>query len=269
MQDIFLTKTAELADVVLPAAAAWAETEGTVTNSERRVQRVRKALDPPGEARDDLAIIFDLARRLAAAGLGRAVRGGRLGRGPPPLARPRGHELRAPGGGGRAPVAVLRRARTRASCSSTRGSGRTRCRGSRAPFVPVDHDPPVDRLDADFPIRLTTGRRLDVVQHRRPVGGLPLAAAPRRDAGPVAGGRGPPALSPRASASASSRVAGRWRCRSASTRRLRPGARLHDVPLPRRGGDEPPDDRRHRPEVRHRRVQGDRDPDREAARAGA
>src|SRR5207344_470784 len=63
VQDLFLTKTAELADVVLPAAAAWAESEGTVTNSERRVQRVRKAIDPPGEARDDLAILFDLARR--------------------------------------------------------------------------------------------------------------------------------------------------------------------------------------------------------------
>src|SRR5665811_1619787 len=67
VQDIFMTKTAELADVVLPASAAWAETEGTVTNSERRVQRVRAALRPPGEARDDLAIIFDLARRLGAA----------------------------------------------------------------------------------------------------------------------------------------------------------------------------------------------------------
>ena len=51
VQDLFLTRTAQLADVVLPAAAAWAESEGTVISSERRVQRVRKALDPPGEAR--------------------------------------------------------------------------------------------------------------------------------------------------------------------------------------------------------------------------
>ena len=64
VQDIFLTKTAEIADVVLPAAAAWAESEGTVTNSERRVQRVRKAVEPPDGARDDLAIIFDLAHRM-------------------------------------------------------------------------------------------------------------------------------------------------------------------------------------------------------------
>src|SRR5918912_1388010 len=66
VQDLFLTATAELADVVLPAAAAWAESEGTVTNSERRVQRVRRALDPPGEARDDLEIIYELARRMGS-----------------------------------------------------------------------------------------------------------------------------------------------------------------------------------------------------------
>src|SRR5437867_3805416 len=64
VQDIFLTKTAELADVVLPASAAWCETDGTVTNSERRVQRVRKALNAPAGARDDVAIIYDIARRM-------------------------------------------------------------------------------------------------------------------------------------------------------------------------------------------------------------
>jgi formate dehydrogenase major subunit len=64
VQDIFLTKTAQLAHVVLPATASWCEAEGTVTNSERRVQRVRKALEPPGDARDDLWIISEMARRL-------------------------------------------------------------------------------------------------------------------------------------------------------------------------------------------------------------
>ena len=64
VQDIFLTATAELADVVLPASASWCESEGTVTNSERRVQRVRKALDPPGQARDDIEIMCELAARL-------------------------------------------------------------------------------------------------------------------------------------------------------------------------------------------------------------
>ena len=61
VQDIFLTKTARLADVVLPGTATWCEAEGTVTNSERRVQRIRKALDPPGQARDDVQILLDLA----------------------------------------------------------------------------------------------------------------------------------------------------------------------------------------------------------------
>src|SRR5947208_6131918 len=64
VQDIFLTKTAAMADVVLPATAAWCEAEGTVTNSERRVQRVRKALEPPGQARDDIEIICELSERL-------------------------------------------------------------------------------------------------------------------------------------------------------------------------------------------------------------
>ena len=64
VQDIFLHETAEMAHVVLPAAA-FAEKEGTFTNSERRVQRVRKAIDPPGEARPDWEITCDLAQRVA------------------------------------------------------------------------------------------------------------------------------------------------------------------------------------------------------------
>jgi formate dehydrogenase major subunit len=162
VQDIFLTKTAQLADVVLPAAAAWAETEGTVTNSERRVQRVRKALEPPGEARDDLAIIFDLARRL----------GGPAGDWGVPSAESVWNEVRA-----LSPVhAGMSYARLEAlgglqwPCYDEQHPGEPFLHsrlwedpvpGSRAPFVPVDHDPPVDRLDDDFPIRLTTGRRLD------------------------------------------------------------------------------------------------------------
>src|SRR5262249_55346012 len=63
-QHIFLTATAEMADIVFPAAAGWCESNGTVTNSERRVQLVRKALDPPAGARDDIAILFELARRM-------------------------------------------------------------------------------------------------------------------------------------------------------------------------------------------------------------
>lgn len=63
VQDIFRTETAEYADVVLPAAS-FAEKEGTFTNTERRVQLVRKILDSPGVARQDWRILQDLANRL-------------------------------------------------------------------------------------------------------------------------------------------------------------------------------------------------------------
>ena len=63
VQDIFLTETAEMADVVLPAAS-FAEKNGTFTNTERRVQRIRRAVRPPGEARDDLTIINLVTARM-------------------------------------------------------------------------------------------------------------------------------------------------------------------------------------------------------------
>jgi formate dehydrogenase major subunit len=159
VQDLFLTATAELADVVLPASAAWAESEGTVTNSERRVQRVRKALDPPGEARDDLWIIYELARRMghefgssAAEDVWNEVR--RLSPVHAGMSYRRLEEL----GGIQWP------------CYDDDHPGELFLHsrlwedpvpGNRAPFVPVEHDPPVDKLDEEFPIRLTTGRRLD------------------------------------------------------------------------------------------------------------
>ncbi|MCG2777232.1 MAG: formate dehydrogenase subunit alpha, partial [Desulfobacterales bacterium] len=63
VQDLFLTETAQMADVVLPAAS-FAEKDGTFTNTERRVQRVRKATEPPGEAKLDWEIISEVAARL-------------------------------------------------------------------------------------------------------------------------------------------------------------------------------------------------------------
>jgi predicted molibdopterin-dependent oxidoreductase YjgC len=159
VQDIFLTATAELADVVLPAAASWAESEGTVTNSERRVQRVRKALEPPGEARDDLWIIEEIAR-LMDADWGWQT------------AEDVWNEVRA-----LSPVhAGMSYARLEAlgglqwPCYDEDHPGELFLHsrlwedpvpGNRVPFVPVEHDPPVDKLSEDFPIRLTTGRRLD------------------------------------------------------------------------------------------------------------
>jgi formate dehydrogenase major subunit len=158
-QDIFLTATAELADVVLPAAASWAESEGTVTNSERRVQRVRKALDPPGEARDDLWIIEDIARRMGADwGWSTAEDAWNELRSLSPVHAGMSYQRLEELGGIQWP------------CYDETHPGELFLHsrlwedpvpGNRVPFVPVDHDPPVDKLDDDFPIRLTTGRRLD------------------------------------------------------------------------------------------------------------
>lgn len=63
VQDIFLTETAELADVVLPAAS-FAEKDGTFTNTERRVQRVRRAINPVGDSKPDWKILMELMNRL-------------------------------------------------------------------------------------------------------------------------------------------------------------------------------------------------------------
>jgi len=63
VQDIFLTETAQMADVVLPAAS-FAEKEGTFVNTERKVQLIRKAVEPPGDAKEDWKIIADLSGRM-------------------------------------------------------------------------------------------------------------------------------------------------------------------------------------------------------------
>ena len=67
VQDITMTGTARMADVVLPGSAGWVESSGTITNSERRVQLGHKSFDPPGEARDDCTILQDVANRMGAA----------------------------------------------------------------------------------------------------------------------------------------------------------------------------------------------------------
>jgi formate dehydrogenase major subunit len=159
VQDLFYTNTAALADVVLPAGAGWCESEGTVTSSERRVQRVRQAVPLPEGTRDDIAILFDLARRF-------------------------GHDWGKP-----EPERILNELRTlspmNAGMSYRRleelGGIQWPCYdeshpgelflhsrlwadpliGPRAPFSAVEFEPPVDVLNAEYPIRLTTGRRLD------------------------------------------------------------------------------------------------------------
>ena len=161
VQDIFLTKTAQMADVVLPASATWCEAEGTVTSSERRVQRVRKALDPPGQARDDIRIICDLAARL----------GRDWGQ---PTSEQVWDEVRSlsPWHAGMSYRRLEELGGIHWPCWDENHPGdqflHTRLweedeskRGELAPFSVVEHDPPVDQLTDEFPIRLTTGRRLD------------------------------------------------------------------------------------------------------------
>lgn len=67
VQEIFMSETAKLADVILPAAC-YAEKEGTFTNSERRVQRVRKAVEAPGDARADWKILAEVCRKMGGKG---------------------------------------------------------------------------------------------------------------------------------------------------------------------------------------------------------
>lgn len=159
VQDIFLTQTAEIADVVLPAQAGWAESEGTVTSSERKVQRVRRAVEPPAGTRDDMRILFDLAQCL----------GHDWGE-PDPKAL--WDELRtlSPMHAGMSYERLERLGGIRWPCYDESHPGELFLHsrlwaepriGPRAPFGPVKHRPPVDALDDEFPIRLTTGRRLD------------------------------------------------------------------------------------------------------------
>ncbi len=159
VQDIVLTPTAELADVVLPASASWCETQGTVTNSERRVQRCRPALTAPGQARDDIAILSDVSLRL----------GYDLGTPSPQAAW---EELRAlsPMHAGMSYARLEELGGIQWPCPDERHPGSPFLHGRlweeplggrRAPFIPTEQEAQVDTLDADFPLRLTTGRRLE------------------------------------------------------------------------------------------------------------
>jgi predicted molibdopterin-dependent oxidoreductase YjgC len=162
VQDIFRTTTAELADVVFPATADWCEYEGTVTNSERRVQRVRKAIEPPGQARPDTHIICALATRL----------GHDWGE---PTAEEVWDELRSVSLNWHAGMSYARLdalGGIQWPCPSEDHPGTPLMharlwaddpeeRGRPAPFTPVEHVAPVDVLDDEFPIRLTTVRLLD------------------------------------------------------------------------------------------------------------
>jgi predicted molibdopterin-dependent oxidoreductase YjgC len=159
VQDLFFTETAAMADVILPGSAGWCETEGTVTSSERRVQRVRAAMPPPQGVRDDIEVIYAIAKRM----------GRNWGQ---PKAECIWDEVRklSPMHGGMSYRRLEEMGGIQWPCYDETHPGemflhsrlwQTPLIGPRAPFSAVEFVPPVDALDDEYPIRLTTGRRLD------------------------------------------------------------------------------------------------------------
>jgi formate dehydrogenase major subunit len=160
VQDVFMTRTAEMADVVLPAALGWAESDGTVTNSERRVQRTRAAIKPPGDARQEIEIISDLARHLGDNSWGQ------------PTAEDLWEELRtvSPMHAGMSWERIENEGGIQWPCPDENHPGtpflherlwKQPAEGRLAPFSCVDDRPPIESLDDNYPLRLTTGRALD------------------------------------------------------------------------------------------------------------
>jgi formate dehydrogenase major subunit len=159
VQDITMTATAQMADVVLPGCAGWAEGTGTFTNSERRVQLGRQSLDPPGEARDDCLIVQDLANRLGANWdyeSSEAI----------------WDEVRAVAPhlfGGMSYQRLIDCQGLQWPCPDESHPGspvlHTRLWDQvvepRVPFKPSEYDPVADVVDDEFPLVLTTGRRLE------------------------------------------------------------------------------------------------------------
>ena len=166
VQDIFLTDTAALADVVLPAAS-FAETDGTFTNTERRVQRVRKAVEPPGEARDDWRIVAELSTRMGypmnydhASQVWDEVAGQT-----PPLAGISYQRLEGDG--------------IQWPCPTPDHPGTPYLHGElwegkqTAYFRPVGYAPPDEQPDEEFPFVLTTGRHLQAYHTHTMTGRTP------------------------------------------------------------------------------------------------
>ena len=153
VQDIFMNDTALLADVVLPAAA-FAEVDGTFANSERRVQRIRKAVEPPGEARADWRILLDLFEYMGM---------------PQDLDSP--SEIwdevaaLAPILSGISYERLDREGGIQWPCPTPDHPGTMYLHkddmesGLPGQFAPVDHIPPVEEPDDEYPLFLTTGRR--------------------------------------------------------------------------------------------------------------
>ena len=214
VQDIFLTETAEFADVILPASS-YLEKDGTYTNTDRRVQLGRKVMDPPGQARVDWEIVQDIANRIGLGwnysapsevfdemvALMPSYKNLRL-RQP----RPDRQALPEPGPGAHATA--------RSSCS-TRSSTPTT---GWPTWCPPQWLPAKELPDGEYPFVLNTGRLLEhwhTGSMTRRSYALD-AIAPGRRGVPAPGGRRRPRARRTARWPGSAPAAGRSSCRSAS-----------------------------------------------------
>jgi formate dehydrogenase major subunit/formate dehydrogenase alpha subunit len=164
LQELFPTETAEFADVLLPGAS-FAEKAGTFTNTERRVQLIRPAVPPPGEARPDWAILADLGRRVLAAE-GRTPVGPHAGWGYRDPAQVMDEVAAvAPLFAGISHARLERGDRLQWPVPAPDHPGTPvlhvgRFARGKGKFHAVDHLPPAELPDAEFPFVLTTGRVL-------------------------------------------------------------------------------------------------------------
>lgn len=152
-QDIFLTETAELADVVLPSAT-FAEKDGTFTNTERRVQLVRKAVEPVGDSKADWQITCQIANKMGASGFDfenpsqimEEIASLTPSYGGITYARLEKGGLQWPCPDKKHPGTPILHTK-----QFTRGKGR---------FLPLEYRPPVEMPDEEYPLLLTTGRNI-------------------------------------------------------------------------------------------------------------
>jgi formate dehydrogenase alpha subunit len=154
VQDIFLTETAKLADVVFPSAA-FAEKPGTITNTERRVQLSHKAFDPPGQARPDHETIAAVAHRLGTANFPATVEAiwSEIIRLTPQYAGISWERIADTGLQWPCPTA---------DHPGTPYLHKDKFAMGKAKLTPMTYRAPAEEPDSDFPIRLSTGR---ILQH--------------------------------------------------------------------------------------------------------
>ncbi len=153
VQDIFLTETAKLADVVFPATC-YAEKDGTFTNTERRVQRVRKAANPPGQARLDYQILSEVARGLGAKGFDYRSAEDIFEEMRKAMPSYRGMTYERLGNVGLSwPCPTIEHPGTKFLHKGTFPIG-------KGVMLPVEYEPPAELTCDDYPILLSTGRML-------------------------------------------------------------------------------------------------------------